>query len=94
MMLVMTLTKFLSDTVMVALGNITWMIGGTGMYLFWVRDGSVVQYVLPVMIACSGFPFIAASNRSNYTKAVSSKPELENSHAVMQAILSMSASVA
>jgi hypothetical protein len=46
------------------------------------------------MVAGSGFPFIAAANRSNFTKAVASIPELESSQGVMQAVLSMASSVA
>jgi hypothetical protein len=82
------------DLFMVAWGNILLIIGGTGMYLLWTDYGTTLQYILPVMVACAGFPFIAASNRSNFTKAVASKPELESSQAVMQAVLSMASSVA
>jgi hypothetical protein len=46
------------------------------------------------MICCAGFPFIGASNRSLFTKFVDSKPSLQSRHAVMQAVLSMAASVA
>jgi hypothetical protein len=94
MILVMVLSGKVSDLLMVAWGNILWIIGGTGMYLLWTDYGTTLQYVLPVMVACAGFPFIAASNRSNFTKAVASKPELESSQAVMQAVLSMASSVA
>ena len=95
MSLVMFLSsKKVSDTLLVALGNFIWIFGGAGMYLFWVKDGTALQYIIPVMVSCSGFPFIASTNRSNFTKAVMSKPELENSQAMMQAVLSMAASVA
>ncbi len=92
------MTLFLSgkvhDSVMVAMGNILWIVGGTGMYLFWQRDAPILHFVLPIVISCAGFPFISASNRSNFTKAVASQPALEESVALMQSILSMAASVA
>ena len=96
---VMAFVMFLSskkvpDTVMVGIGNIFWIIGGSGMYLFWTYEAPQWHYVVPVMISCAGFPFIASSNRSNFTKAINCKPELESSQALMQSILSMSASVA
>lgn len=94
----MILTIFLSgkihDFVMVAIGNLFWILGGTGMYLFWQRDASTWHFVAPIVIACAGFPFISAANRSNFTKAVAAEPALEESVALMQSVLSMAASVA
>lgn len=94
MLLVMYLSGKVSDILMVAFGNMFWVVGGTGMYIGWAWKAQVWHYVVPVIISCTGFPFIAASNRSNFTKAVASKPELESSQALMQAILSMASSVA
>ncbi len=94
----MILNIFLSgkvdDIVLVAVGNLFWIFGGLGMYLYWIRDADVVNYVLPIFIACMGFPFISSCNRSNFTKAVASTPVLEESVALMQSVLSMAASVA
>lgn len=94
----MILTIYLSGKVhdlgLVAFGNIFWVVGGLGMYLYWQRGAPVLHFVLPVMIACTGFPFIASANRSNFTKAVAATPALEDSVALMQSILSMAASVA
>ena len=94
----MILTIFLSgkvhDLIMVAIGDICWIFGGSGMYLFWKRDAPVLHYYIPIVISCMGFPFIMAANRSNFTKAVASKPALEGSVALMQSVLSMAASVA
>lgn len=64
------------------------------MYLMWVVEAPVWHFVLPVAIAVTGFPFIAAPNRSAFTKAVDSKPLLAESQGSMQALLSMAASVA
>jgi hypothetical protein len=94
MIFVMVATKYISDIILVGVGAILWVIGGFGIYLGWTRDAPVWNYVVPVMVAVAGFPFIAASNRSTYSKSVASKPELESMQASMQAILSMAASVA
>jgi Na+/melibiose symporter-like transporter len=94
----MILTIFLSGKVhdlgLVGIGNILWIFGGLGMYLFWQRDASILSYAVPIFVGCAGFPFIAAANRSNFTKAVANNPALEGSVALMQSILSMAASVA
>lgn len=95
MMLVIFLSaRGVPDVLMIAVGIIGWIIGGTLMYLMWVAEAPVWRFVLPVAIAVSGFPFIAASNRSTFTRAVDSKPVLAEAQGSMQAILSMSASVA
>jgi MFS family permease len=94
----MVLTIFLSgkyhDLFLVAVGNVFWIVGGLGMYLFWKRDARRENYVIPIVIACMGFPFIASCNRSTFTKAVANTPALEEYVALMQSVLSMSASVA
>ena len=82
------------DSVLVAIGNIGWIIGGTLIYFLWVADAKAWQFVLPVVISVCGFPFIGAPNRSNFTKAVDTKPELDDLQGSMQAVLSMFASVA
>jgi hypothetical protein len=82
------------DYLLIAIGIFGWIIGGSLMYLLWVADAPIWHFVLPVAIAVSGFPFIAASNRSTFTRAVDSKPILAEAQGSMQALLSMFASVA
>jgi hypothetical protein len=94
MCLVMALSKYVADIPMVAIGNVLWVIGGSGIYYWWTDYANAWEYIVPVMISCSGFPWIAASNRSLFTKAVNSKPELDSAQGMMQAVLSMAASVA
>mmetsp|Transcript_11351 Transcript_11351/g.17402 ORF Transcript_11351/g.17402 Transcript_11351/m.17402 type:complete len:526 (+) Transcript_11351:163-1740(+) len=95
MVLVMILSsKKVSDTVLVVIGNLLWVVGGAAIYLLWTDESLVWHFIVPVMISMSGFPFLGSPNRSNFTKSVKSKPELENSQAMMQAILSMASDVA
>ncbi|CAJ1970146.1 unnamed protein product [Cylindrotheca closterium] len=96
---VMTLVMYLSarkvsDTKLVATGNLFFMVGGVLTYWMWTDAAVAWQYIVPVMISVAGFPFIASPNRSNFTKAVMDQPALESSQATMQAILSMFSSVA
>jgi len=94
MILNIVLSGKVHDTILVGVGHMFWIIGGLGMYFFWQRDVHAVNFVLPIFISCMGFPFIASCNRSNFTKAVATKPALEESVALMQSILSMASSVA
>ena len=95
MMLVFTLSKMkVPDEGLIALGSVFWIVGGTSMYYFWKEPGVVWQFVVPVMVAIAGFPFMAPTNRSLFTKAVDSIPELESKHGTMQALLSSVSSVA
>jgi MFS family permease len=82
-----------SDTLLVVIGFVIWMTGGALMYYLWTYQAKVWQFVLPILFTISGFPFIAPSNRSIFTQAVKSKPELEDVQSMMQAIMSMGASV-
>eukprot|EP00980_Cylindrotheca_fusiformis_P011139 scaffold2557_cov121-Cylindrotheca_fusiformis.AAC.22 len=95
MVLVMVLSsKLVSDTTLVVVGNVCFVVGGTCIYLFWTNVGNSLHYIIPVIISVAGFPFIASPNRSNFTKAVMTNPVLESSQATMQALLSMMASAA
>jgi hypothetical protein len=63
------------------------------MYYLWTYQAPVWHFVVPICLSVSGYPFIASANRSNFTKAVKKNPDLEAFQSMMQAILSMGASV-
>jgi hypothetical protein len=86
--------KKVGDEALVIAGSCFWIVGGSLLYCFWTAGAAIWHFVIPVMISVMGFPFIAASNRSLFTKFVDTKPSLETRHAFMQAVLSMAASVA
>jgi len=95
MLFVMILSsKSVKDIVLIVIGNLLFIVGGTAIYLLWTDESHICHFVVPVMIAIAGFPFVGSPNRSSYTKTVKGKPELENSQAMMQALLSMAADVA
>ena len=82
------------DEILVMSGSLFWIVGGLLLYFLWAAGAQTWHFVLPVMVCISGFPFIAASNRSLFTRRVDANPVLETRHAFMQALLSMAASVA
>ena len=95
MMIVMYLSgKGVADAILVTIGLSSWTVSGTLIYFLWVQGAPAWHFVGTVMAAVSGFPFVLAANRSLFTRAVNSKPELEASQGFMQALLSMFASVA
>lgn len=52
------------------------------------------HFIIPMMLGTSSFPFLGAPTRSLFTKAVDTKPALAEFGGTMQAVLSMSVSVA
>ena len=82
------------DEILVIAGSLFWVIGGTLLYFLWSAGAKTWEFVLPVIVCICGFPFIASSNRSLFTRRVDANPTLETRHAFMQALLSMAASVA
>jgi len=87
-------SKKVKDEVLVMIGSCFWVVGGLLVYFLWVADTAGWHFVVSVIVCVSGFPFIAASNRSLFTRRVDANPYLETRHGFMQALLSMFASVA
>mmetsp|Transcript_39941 Transcript_39941/g.71986 ORF Transcript_39941/g.71986 Transcript_39941/m.71986 type:complete len:537 (-) Transcript_39941:90-1700(-) len=81
------------DILLIGFGNFCFVTGGAITYYFWTIDATSLQFVLPIMIVSLAFPFIGPANRSKYTKAVHSRPELENSHGVMQSLFNQAFSI-
>jgi Na+/melibiose symporter-like transporter len=86
--------KETSDEVLVTIGSMIWVFGGAMLYIMWVSETQVWKFVLPVAVCISGLPFIAAPNRSLFSRRVDANPALEVRSAFMQALLSMFSSVA
>ena len=83
-----------SDSNMLSGGLILSTVGYTALYLLWIKDTMIWKFYLPVILGASSFPFLAATTRSIFTVAVSTKPALRKYHGSMQAVLSMAVSVA
>jgi len=83
-----------SDEMLLQIGLYISIAGYTLMWALWVWHAPAWQFVLPIVLGASSFPFLAAPTRSCFTKAVDAIPELQNMQGTMQAVLSMAASVA
>jgi ceroid-lipofuscinosis MFS transporter 7 len=92
---VMQLSKRgISDSNMLCGGLISSIVAYTALYLLWIKDSTLWNLYLPIVLASSGFPYMMATTRSLFTVSVNAKPALRPYHGFMQAVLSMAASVA
>lgn len=95
MMLVFHLSsRKVPDSSLCTFGLCLSTVGYSLVYFLWVMNAPVWHFVTPMMLGISSFPFLGAPTRSLFTKAVDSKPSLAEYGGTMQAVLSMSASVA
>lgn len=83
-----------SDTVLLITGLVLSIIGYTLMYAWWAANVALWQFVTPVIVSCMAFPFMGAPTRSIFTRVVAGNKYLSGHQGTMQALLSMSASVA
>jgi len=83
-----------SDSALLVTGLIISTVGYTSMYLWWEADTTLWKFVAPVAVSTMAFPFIGAPTRSIFTQIVAGNKYLCGHQGTMQAILSMSASVA
>jgi hypothetical protein len=94
MMIVFSLSaRQVKDEYIIMFGAVTSIIGYYLVWDMWRWETTPVRFVLPIVIAISGFPFLAAPTRSVFTKAVDSIEGLKDHQGTMQAVLSMFASV-
>ena len=82
------------DEYILAYGLVQSIIGYSLIWFQWVAGGRPWQFIVPILISVSSFPFLAAPTRSLFTKAVDNIEALEGHQGTMQAVLSMAASVA
>jgi len=95
MMLVFQLSAHnVSDKSLLVYGLIQSAVGYSILYFLWTVDGNVWDFTIPILLTTSSFPFLGAPTRSLFTTIVDSKPALDTHHGMLQAVLSMGASVA
>jgi hypothetical protein len=70
------------------------MIGYTLLYILWKKDTELWKFIFPVVLSIACFPLLGAPSRTVYTELVSSQPYLASHQGTMQALISMSASIA
>jgi hypothetical protein len=82
------------DESLLALGCLFSINGYTMMYLFWKKPTTPFLFAMPLVLSVLAFPFMSSPNRSLFTMIVDSKPYLRNHQGTMQALMSMTASIA
>ncbi|GAX26454.1 hypothetical protein FisN_1Lh720 [Fistulifera solaris] len=83
-----------SDFYLLEIGWLMSSVGYGALYLLWKDGVTPLAFVTPFFVAAGSFPFLGAPTRSIFTKSVAKYPTLKNQQGTMQAIMSMSASVA
>lgn len=80
--------RHVSDFAMLVFGNVIFAVGGVLTYLWWRADtGTVVQFATTLVLLMFGYPFMGPANRSAYTRAIHSRPDLADSLGVLQGLL-------
>lgn len=83
-----------SDYYLLEIGWFVSSVGYGALYLLWKEQATPLAFVVPFFVATGSFPFLGAPTRSIFTKSVAKYPTLKHQQGTMQAIMSMSASVA
>jgi Major Facilitator Superfamily len=83
-----------SDMSFLLVGESISILGYTLLYILWKQDTKVWEFILPVVLSIICFPLLGAPARTVYTELVAAQPYLASHQGTMQALISMSASVA
>ena len=84
----------MKDEFLILLGSVISFAGYVMIWDWWRWHSSAWNFIIPIGLGASAFPFLTAPTRSVFTKAVDQCEILSSSQGSMQAILSMCASVA
>jgi hypothetical protein len=82
------------DESLLIFGSSLSIVGYFLVWDLWRWESSAWNFVVPIVLGVSSFPFLAAPTRSVFTKAVDRNELLSANQGAMQALLSMFASVA
>lgn len=82
------------DGTMIMVGFMLWFVAGIGMYAFWIYPATAMDYVVPISIGLAGYPLIGPATRSEFSRYIHIRPELEPLQARLQSIIGMANEVA
>ncbi|GKY95224.1 hypothetical protein MPSEU_000485400 [Mayamaea pseudoterrestris] len=82
------------DIQMIKIGLLMSAIGYGLIYQCWRHDVSELEFVFPILFCTLSYPFLGAPTRSVFTVAVANSETLAGHQGTMQALMSMTASVA
>eukprot|EP00985_Skeletonema_marinoi_P011023 scaffold5190_cov115-Skeletonema_marinoi.AAC.1 len=84
----------ISDFTMIALGNSAFVFGGIATVLWWKRESAtILQFIVSIVIVSFAYPLMGPANRSKFTRAVHSRPELEDSIGLLQSFFNQALSI-
>lgn len=83
-----------SDSSILSGGLVVSIFGYTALYFLWIKDSNFWYFYLPIVASASSFPYMASTTRSIFTVSVNHKAALKEYQGILQAVLSMAASVA
>lgn len=86
--------KDVSDVALISFGLTGFIISTALMYLFWMTDVTYWGMTLPGFICMVSYPFIGPANRSNFTRAIHNRKELEGYHGIMMSMYTQSVMLA
>uniref|UniRef100_A0A7S4R9W4 Major facilitator superfamily (MFS) profile domain-containing protein n=1 Tax=Ditylum brightwellii TaxID=49249 RepID=A0A7S4R9W4_9STRA len=82
------------DIYLLLFGLLFSAIGYSIVWFSWRRGVKIWQFVVPILATTASFPFLGSTNRSLFSAAVDASPYLSRYSGMMQALISMSSSVA
>ena len=70
----------ISDFTMIASGNCAFVFGGIATVTWWNRESAtILQFIVSIVVVSFAYPLMGPANTSKFTRAINSRPELEDS---------------
>lgn len=86
--------RHITDFTMIAMGNSAFLFGGIATVAWWNRESAtIVQFIVSIVIVSFAYPLMGPANRSKFTRAVHSRPELEDSIGLLQSFFNQAFSI-
>ena len=84
----------ITDFAMISLGNSAFVFGGIATVIWWKREsGTLLQFIVSIVIVSFAYPLMGPANRSKFTRAVHSRQELEDSIGLLQSLFNQAVSI-
>lgn len=86
--------RHITDFTMIAMGNSAFVFGGIATVVWWKRESAtILQFIVSIVIVSFAYPLMGPANRSKFTRAVHSRPELEDSIGLLQSFFNQAFSI-
>ena len=86
--------RHITDFTMIAMGNSAFLFGGMVTVVWWNKESAtILQFIVSIVIVSFAYPLMGPANRSKFTRAVHSRPELEDSIGLLQSFFNQALSI-